>query len=439
MGYRPGQREMWDNQTAFLADARRQGAAVFSMLRTQPFMRPFNWKRGTSLFDGVFHWRDVQRMPAGAAARRGCGIRRQRAELRWALDNPNKDPDKGSTLPPPAMTALFVDRSRERSGRGGQERRRSSRRSAACTRPTSSASWRSPTASRRSSCGTPSRPRGSRPTASRSANLHMIIGTGDGGAHADRDDGAEWSTYFLRSWLLDREHMTLEEGVRRITHLPAMVCGIPLRGLLARGYHADVMMFDPARIRLGKKQLVADMPGGEDRWQVKPEGVVRVMVNGEVIVENGELDRAHGRAACCASGTRREGASSSTDRARGVAIEDVAVRDPGPGEVRVAIRAAGLCHSDQSVINGTIPYPVPVVLGHEGAGVVEAVGPGVTSVKEGDAVILSTLAHCGRCPACEGGKPTACRNAPNPKDTTPFTLARQRRPTSSPTRRRSPS
>jgi Zn-dependent alcohol dehydrogenase len=108
--------------------------------------------------------------------------------------------------------------------------------------------------------------------------------------------------------------------------------------------------------------------------------------------------------------------------ARGVAIEDVAVRGPGPGEVRVAIRAAGLCHSDQSVIDGTIPYPVPVVLGHEGAGVVEAVGPGVTSVKEGDAVILSTLAHCGRCPACEGGKPTACRNAPNPKDTTPFAL-----------------
>jgi N-acyl-D-aspartate/D-glutamate deacylase len=68
-----------------------------------------------------------------------------------------------------------------------------------------------------------------------------------------------------------------------------MVCGIPLRGLLARGYHADVMMFDPSRIALGKKQLVADMPGGEERWQVKPEGVARVMVNGEVIIENGEL------------------------------------------------------------------------------------------------------------------------------------------------------
>ncbi|HWP65068.1 MAG TPA: Zn-dependent alcohol dehydrogenase [Candidatus Limnocylindria bacterium] len=108
---------------------------------------------------------------------------------------------------------------------------------------------------------------------------------------------------------------------------------------------------------------------------------------------------------------------------RRVTIEDVEVRDPGPGEVRVAIKAAGLCHSDQSVTDGTIPYPVPVVLGHEGAGVVESVGPGVTSVKPGDAVVLSTLAHCGRCPACEQAKPTLCRNAPNPKDTRPFTIA----------------
>jgi Zn-dependent alcohol dehydrogenase len=105
-----------------------------------------------------------------------------------------------------------------------------------------------------------------------------------------------------------------------------------------------------------------------------------------------------------------------------VAIEEVAVRAPGPGEVRVAIQAAGLCHSDQSVIDGTIPYPVPVVLGHEGAGIVEAIGAGVTSVKEGDHVILSTLAHCGRCRACEGGKPTACKNAPNPKDESGFTV-----------------
>jgi S-(hydroxymethyl)glutathione dehydrogenase/alcohol dehydrogenase len=103
-----------------------------------------------------------------------------------------------------------------------------------------------------------------------------------------------------------------------------------------------------------------------------------------------------------------------------VAIEDVRVKEPGTGEVRVALKAAGLCHSDVSVLDGTIPYPVPVVLGHEGAGVVESVGPGVTSVKPGDTVILSTLAHCGRCVACEAARPTQCRNAPSPKDSVPF-------------------
>ncbi|MFI8371353.1 Zn-dependent alcohol dehydrogenase [Streptomyces sp. NPDC085466] len=92
-------------------------------------------------------------------------------------------------------------------------------------------------------------------------------------------------------------------------------------------------------------------------------------------------------------------------------VTDLEVRDPGPGEVLVGIRAAGLCHSDLSVIDGTIPFPPPVVLGHEGAGVVEAVGEGVTHVVPGDHVALSTLANCGACPDCDTGRPTMCRKA----------------------------
>jgi S-(hydroxymethyl)glutathione dehydrogenase/alcohol dehydrogenase len=91
-------------------------------------------------------------------------------------------------------------------------------------------------------------------------------------------------------------------------------------------------------------------------------------------------------------------------------VDDLSVKDPGPGEVAVRIHAAGLCHSDLSVINGTIPFPTPVVLGHEGAGVVEAVGSGVVSVKEGDHVVLSTLGNCGACQYCDAGKPTMCRS-----------------------------
>ena len=92
-------------------------------------------------------------------------------------------------------------------------------------------------------------------------------------------------------------------------------------------------------------------------------------------------------------------------------VDDLEVRDPGPGEVLVAISAAGLCHSDLSVVDGTIPFPVPVVLGHEGAGVVEAVGVGVTHVEPGDHVALSTLANCGVCADCDRGRPTMCRHA----------------------------
>ncbi|HEY8527739.1 MAG TPA: Zn-dependent alcohol dehydrogenase [Acidimicrobiales bacterium] len=90
--------------------------------------------------------------------------------------------------------------------------------------------------------------------------------------------------------------------------------------------------------------------------------------------------------------------------------DDVAVRDPQPGEVRVRITHAGLCHSDVSVINGTIPFPTPVVLGHEGAGVVEQVGVGVEKLAVGDHVVLTTVKNCGRCAACDRGQPTHCRD-----------------------------
>jgi S-(hydroxymethyl)glutathione dehydrogenase/alcohol dehydrogenase len=91
--------------------------------------------------------------------------------------------------------------------------------------------------------------------------------------------------------------------------------------------------------------------------------------------------------------------------------DDVEARAPTDREVVVRIVRAGLCHSDVSVINGTIPFPTPVVLGHEGAGIVEEVGRGVTSVSPGDHVVLTTLGNCGQCEACDRGRPTRCRRA----------------------------
>ena len=100
---------------------------------------------------------------------------------------------------------------------------------------------------------------------------------------------------------------------------------------------------------------------------------------------------------------------------------DVSVRDPKPGEVIVHVVACGLCRSDLSVVHGNIPWPVPAVLGHEGAGVIEAVGLGVTRIKVGDHVVMHTVANCGHCAPCESGKPTHCRETLGNR-TTPFSL-----------------
>ena len=79
-----------------------------------------------------------------------------------------------------------------------------------------------------------------------------------------------------------------------------------------------------------------------------------------------------------------------------------------PADVLINVRASGLCHTDLEVIQGSLAYPLPIVLGHEGAGVVEAVGSGVSSVKPGDHVICSWNPHCGHCFYCERAAPVLC-------------------------------
>ncbi len=85
-------------------------------------------------------------------------------------------------------------------------------------------------------------------------------------------------------------------------------------------------------------------------------------------------------------------------------------KELGANDVLVQIKAAGVCASDASLLSGKYGLPTPVVMGHEGAGVVEAVGAAVSSCQVGDHVILSTLRNCGHCPVCAAGNPTLCGN-----------------------------
>ncbi|SDT43710.1 zinc-binding dehydrogenase [Jiangella sp. DSM 45060] len=89
-------------------------------------------------------------------------------------------------------------------------------------------------------------------------------------------------------------------------------------------------------------------------------------------------------------------------------VESLALSGPEAGELLVRVEAAGLCHSDLSVINGSRPRPTPMVLGHEAAGVVEAAGPGVIDVAPGDHVVMTFVPSCGHCLECAAGRPAMC-------------------------------
>lgn len=89
-------------------------------------------------------------------------------------------------------------------------------------------------------------------------------------------------------------------------------------------------------------------------------------------------------------------------------VETVDIDPPKIGEVLVRMKATGICHSDLSIINGTIPQPFPAVIGHEGAGIVEQVGEGVSSVTVGDHVVLSFVPRCGQCWHCMNDEPFLC-------------------------------
>jgi Zn-dependent alcohol dehydrogenase len=91
-----------------------------------------------------------------------------------------------------------------------------------------------------------------------------------------------------------------------------------------------------------------------------------------------------------------------------LSIEEIELAEPGPGEVRVRIKACAICHSDIFYVDGAWGGELPAVYGHEASGIIEAVGPGVKRVKRGDSVVATLIRSCGFCDACAGGGPVYC-------------------------------
>src|SRR5690625_5236886 len=102
------------------------------------------------------------------------------------------------------------------------------------------------------------------------------------------------------------------------------------------------------------------------------------------------------------------GASKPYTESKPLTIETLQLDRPSRDEVRVEIKAAGLCHSDLSVINGSRPRQTPIALGHEAAGVVREIGEGVDNFQVGDHVVCVFIPSCGNCPPCAEGRPSLC-------------------------------
>jgi len=279
----------WEAAQSFLDRATAAGAPVYSMLIARPFDRPIVIDETNFHYLAVPSWNRMLQLPhtERLAALRDPATR---AELREAVEHYNRDPALGTTVPPPLWRAVYVDEVTKPEHAPLQSRSIADLAREQGVAPAdvlldlaldedlaTRFRWRTES------------PEWAAAVGEAQLDARMIVGTSDGGAHLARDDGADWSSYFLRSWVLDRHVWTLEEGIRQITQVPAALLGFADRGVLAPGRPADLMIFDPDTVGPWKKEFVHDLPGGVGRFKAWGTGVYATVVNGEPIVVDGAL------------------------------------------------------------------------------------------------------------------------------------------------------
>jgi N-acyl-D-aspartate/D-glutamate deacylase len=261
------------------------------MMMAKPFNRSFSLAGGTTLYEGCLQFNrlftEATTVPERMAMLSDPSFREA---IRFDVEHPNKDGARGPTLPPPRFELLVVNAVAQPQHEKFLQRTIADIAHEQGVAPmdamidlamaedlTVELQWRTES---------PAWIEGTRVA---QLDPHMIVGTSDGGAHLDRDDGSEWSSYFLRHWVGDWGAWTLEDGIRQMTQVPAALLGFTDRGMLIPGFAADIMVFDPDTIAPDRKELVHDFPNGEARWRSWPKGVHATIVNGVPIVLDGEL------------------------------------------------------------------------------------------------------------------------------------------------------
>lgn len=277
----------WDRAVEFLNAAAANGTPVYSMLIARPPDRPMRVAPGNWHFLSVPSWSDMLQLPHDdrAALLRNPAAR---AELRTAVENYNRDPAKGTTTPPPMWTTVIIDHVKNPDHLHLVGRTIASVADERGEAPAdvmldlalsedfeTEFRWSWETDEWRAA------------VAEAQLDSRMIVGTSDGGAHLARDDGSDWSSWFLRNWVFEREVWTLEEGIRRITSMPAALAGFRDRGTVEVGSWADLFVFDAATIANGRKEFVYDFPGGAGRFKAGAQGVKATIVNGVPLIVDG--------------------------------------------------------------------------------------------------------------------------------------------------------
>ena len=278
----------WGRAQTFLNRARDNGTPIYNILIARPPDRPLTIGPENQLYLSVPSWVEMLALPHDDRVA-ALSNPATRDVLRTAVENYNRDPSLGTTTPPPLWETVYVqsvihDANRQFLGSSIAELAEVAGAAPADVMLDLALSedlqtgfrWNWET--------------DEWATAVQEAQLdpRMIIGTSDGGAHLARDDAADWSSWFLRNWVLDRGVWSLEDGIRQITQVPAAILGLSGRGTLEAGRPGDAFLFDPERIDAGRKEFVRDLPGGAGRFKAWPEGVHATIVNGVPVVVDGE-------------------------------------------------------------------------------------------------------------------------------------------------------
>jgi N-acyl-D-aspartate/D-glutamate deacylase len=280
----------WDRATEFFERARQNGAAIYSLLISRPSDRPIEFNDRNMHYRSVPTWHNMFRLPHHEIVEL-LQKSEAREELRNAVENYNRDPAKGTTNPPPPWTEVFVDSVSQPEHADLVGRKVSD---IAAERSVAPGDFVLDLAAAEDLKATFRWSKANDQEwleAVKVAQVHpqMLIGTSDGGAHLARHDSSDWSSWYLRNWVLDRKVWSLEEGIRQITQVPASLFGFRDRGTLELGKWADMFLFDPNRIAPGGTIFAENsLPGGAGRFKSYAVGIHATIVNGVPIIVDGE-------------------------------------------------------------------------------------------------------------------------------------------------------